>query len=169
MIFLRPVKLSDISMEYVKWMNSKQVNQFLESRFSKHTLTDLKNYQRKISKDPNTFFMGIFKKEKQNHIGNIKLGPIDWNHKIADIGIMIGDKNSWGKGYATDAIKLITNFGFKKLKLHKLTAGAYENNLGSIKAFLKAGFHEEARRRKHFFFKGKFLDGILLAKINQKK
>jgi len=50
--------------------------------------------------------------------------------------------------------------------LHKLTAGAYENNIGSIKAFQKVGFGEEGRKKNHYFYQGKYIDSVLLAKIN---
>lgn len=166
-LYIRPIKLTDVTNEYIKWLNSKQINKFLESRFVKHNQKTLRNYVRKILKDKNLYFFAIFQKDDGKHIGNIKLGPIDWHHKFGEIGIIIGDKAYWGQGYATEAIKLITNFAFKKLKLHKLTAGAYENNLGSIKAFTKAGFKREGYRKNHFLFNQKYIGNILLAKINE--
>lgn len=166
-IFLRPVNLSDATKEYVNWLNDKEINQFLEVRFIKHTRADLRTYIGKVIKNPNTLFWAIVRKDTDRHIGNIKLGPIDWNHRIGDIGIMIGDKNSWGKGFATEVIRLISDYAFKTLKLHKLTAGAYANNVGSIKAFLKLGFFEEGRRKKHVLCDGKYLDVTLLAKLNE--
>ena len=165
-LYLRPITLSDATREYVGWLNSEKVNQFLESRFVKHNLLSLRNYIKKISKEKNTFFFAIIVKDGNKHIGNIKLGPIDWHHKIADIGIMIGDKKFWGKGYATEAIELITNFAFETLKLHKITAGAYENNIGSVRAFLKAGFFNDGYRQKHFQFKKNYVGYVMLGKIN---
>ena len=163
-IYLRPVKVADARMEYVRWLNDPEVNQFLEIRFVRHTLPALKKYIAKVLKNPDTIFLAIILKDGYKHIGNIKLGPIDKNHKLAEIGIMIGDKNSWGNGYATDAIKLLTDYAFNELKLHKIIAGAYENNIGSVKAFLKLGFCEEGRRKKHFLYNGKWIDDVLLAK-----
>lgn len=167
MIFLRNLKKTDATKEYLKWLNSKKINQFLESRFTKHSKIDVRKYIEKMNYDPDIIFLAIIRKDNQNHIGNIKLGPINWNHKYAEIGVMIGDENSWGKGYASEAIKLISDFGFNYLKLHKITAGIYEENIGSIKAFLKAGFFIEGMRYKHFFFKGKYVNHILLAKIKK--
>jgi RimJ/RimL family protein N-acetyltransferase len=167
-LYLRPVKISDARPEYVRWLNNREINQFLEIRFIKHTLQSLTKYIAKVSRDKNIIFLAIILKDGDKHIGNIKLGPIDRNHKLAEIGIMIGDKESWGKGYATETIKLLTEYAFDKLKLHKITAGAYENNIGSIKAFLKRGFYEEGRRKKHFLHNGKWVDDVLLARINPK-
>ena len=164
-LYLRPVKISDVTKVYVSWLNSKKINQYLESRFSKHTLRSVTNYVQKILKDHNVYFFSIILKESSRHVGNIKLGPIDWNHKLGDIGIMIGDKNSWGKGYATEAINLLVDFAFDQLNLHKLTAGSYKNNIGSIKAFQKADFIKESYRKKHFFYNGKYIDLVMLAKF----
>ena len=166
-IFLRTVKKTDATVNYVKWMNSKKINQFLESRFIKQDKKDLENYIKKMNKTPNVMFFAIIRKDNNKHIGNIKLGPIDWNHKFAEIGIMIGDRNSLGKGYASEAIKLISDVGFDYLKLHKIIAGAYENNIGSIKAFLKAGFFIDGIRYSHYFYKSTYVNHILFGKINK--
>ena len=71
---------------------------------------------------------------------NIKLGQINEYQKSATIGLAIGDKDFWGKGIATMAISLVTNYGFMDLELEKICAGCYEHNLGSKKAFLKTGY-----------------------------
>ena len=60
-----------------------------------------------------------------------------------EVGIMIGDRDSWGKGYASEAIKALSSYAFESLNLKKLTAGMYKENLGSQKAFLRSGFSVE--------------------------
>ena len=140
-IYLRPVNVSDATDEYVSWLNDEEVNQFLEIRFIQHTLDMLRVYIEKVSKDHGILFLAIIRKDTDKHIGNIKLGPVDWYHRVGDIGIMIGDKASWGQGYAGEAIRLLSDYAFRELVLHKLEAGAYENNVGSIRTFSKAGFY----------------------------
>jgi RimJ/RimL family protein N-acetyltransferase len=110
---------------------------------------------------------GIFDKESDQHIGNIKLGPINWFHRYAEIGLIIGNKDFWGKGVATDSITLISLYAFNTLNLHKVTAGCYASNIGSKKAFLKAGFDVDGVRKSHCFSQGKWEDLILLGKINE--
>ncbi len=163
-IYLRRLKPSDVSMEYVNWLNDPQVNQYLECRFMTHTLEDVEKYVDQLAQDKNHFLFGIFNRSNEAHIGNIKLGLIDFHHHRGDIGIMIGERNYWGKGFATEAIQTMVKFGFDVLKLHKITAGAYANNLGSIRAFEKAGFRREGARRKHYFLESQnqFVDGVLM-------
>lgn len=164
-LLLKPVRVADVTEEYVGWLNNEEINQYLESRFVVQTLEGIRAYVEKIVRDPDIFFFAMVRKDNNLHIGNIKLGPVDWHHKNGDIGIIIGDKDSWGKGYATEAITAISNFAFSELGLHKLTAGAYENNVGSIKAFLRAGFYEEGRKKSHYLYRDKYIDGVILAKI----
>ncbi|MBI2577995.1 MAG: GNAT family N-acetyltransferase [Candidatus Wildermuthbacteria bacterium] len=166
-VYLRPVVQSDATDEYVGWLNDPEINRFLESRFVLHTKAALKEYIQKKFEDSDTVFLAIILKETGRHIGNIKLGPIDWHHGIGDIGIMIGDRESWGKGFATETIKTLEEYAFKVLGLHKLTAGAYEPNIGSIKSFLKAGFFEEGKRSEHALFEGSYINVVLMGKINK--
>lgn len=163
-IYLRPITLNDVTREYVHWLNNKEVNKYLESRFIKHTLKSEQEYVTQMIKNPHTLLLAVIRRDENRHIGNIKLSITPLHHR-GDIGIIIGDRASWGKGYATQAITMLAEYAFKKLHLHKLTAGADEPNKGSIKAFLKAGFLEEARRRHHFLVNGTFVDEVLLAKI----
>ena len=101
------------------------------------------------------------------HIGNIKLGPINWIYRIADIGVLIGEKDCWGEGYATEAIALIKEYAFNVLGLHKLTAGSIGLNEGSVKAFQKNNFKIEGVRKKHAFINGSYVDAILLGLVNE--
>lgn len=164
-ITLRPIRISDVTKEYVKWLNSKKINQYLESRFVHHTSNNVKKFIENTLTDKNVYFFAIICKEDGKHIGNIKLGPINIIHKIGEIGILIGNQNSWGQGYATEAIDLLSYFAQNKLKLHKIIAHSYENNIGSVKAFLKAGFVKEGIRKKHLRFKNNYVSLILLGKI----
>src|SRR3989344_3735682 len=162
---LRPISVAYVSRSYVAWLNDPKVNQYLESRFTRSTIAGVRKYVKNILKDKDIYFFAIIAQDG-THIGNIKLGPIDQHHKLAAIGLMIGDKQYWGRGYATEAIRLITHFAFKNLKLHKVTAGTYTNNLGSIKAFLKEGFYQEGVERKHYRYGKDYVDGVLMAKIS---
>lgn len=168
-IYLREVRLEDANENYSGWMNDPSVNKYLESRFSVHTIENLKEFiSNMIGNQANVFF-AIVLKDGDRHIGNIKLGPINNVHHFADIGILIGEKDCWGKGYATEAIDLVVKYAFKTLNLHKLTAGCYSPNKGSLNAFKKAGFFQEGVRKEHCYSEGKYVDDILLGLINPDK
>ena len=98
-VFLRILKESDVSQRYCNWLNDSEVNKYLETK--KITIDQLKKYVREKYESKNCLFFGIFIKENNGHIGNIKLEPIDFEKKKATMGMLIGEKNYWGKGLAT--------------------------------------------------------------------
>jgi len=165
-IFLRRLSEADATPAYVSWLNDPEVNQYLESRFITQTLEGVKEYIRSTNQDQRTVFLAIARKDTGKHIGNIKLGPIDPHHKHGEIGIMIGDKASWGQGIATEAIQLLVNYAFTVLGLHKLSAGAYAGNLGSVKSFLKVGFTQEGQLRQHYRSGEEYVDAIQMGLVN---
>lgn len=165
-LYLREVRETDVNENYYRWLNDSEITQHLESRFYPNSLNKILQFVKSKDGDPNNVFLAIITKDSDRHIGNIKLGPINWIHRMAEIGIFIGEKDKWGKGYACEAITLLSEYAFRRLNLRKLTAGCYGNNAGSQKAFTKAGFNVEGVRKSHFFFNGSYVDLILFGLIN---
>ena len=166
-IVLREIRLSDVNENYYRWMNDPEVIKYLECRFSSNSMGAIKDFVRTMLKDPDTIFMAIILKDGDRHIGNIKIGSIHRIHRQAVLGLLIGEKDCWGKGYATEVLRLVTNYAFKTLKLHKLVAGLYADNKGSEKAFKKAGFVVEGIKKQHLYCDGKFMDCITLGLLNK--
>jgi len=165
-IFLRVLTEKDVTQTYVGWLNDKSINQFLESRWSKQTIQGIRDYVKSMYDSPDNFLFGIFLNEGDRHIGNIKIGNINKMNKFADLGLLIGDKSAWGKGYGTEAIKLAMRYAFGGLKLNKLVAGMNVYNAGSFKVFIKAGYREVGVFKKHSFYKGNFVDSVVVEKCN---
>jgi len=168
-IFLREVRREDVNENYYKWMNDHEITRYTESRFYPYSKEQLLAYVSSLDGQRGSAFLAIVEKSSGQHIGNIKLGNIDWIHRRADIGVIIGEKTCWGKGYASEAIRLVSVYAFGKLNLHKVWAGCYANNTGSIKAFKKAGFLEEGLQKQHYFYAGEYIDLVLLGKINEEE
>jgi RimJ/RimL family protein N-acetyltransferase len=162
-IYLREVQLADVTDQYYRWINDAEVNQYLETRFRPTTMDNLREFVAGKLADRDNVFLAILVKDGNRHIGNIKLGPINWVHRFADVALMLGDKDQWGKGYGTEAIALVTDYGINRLNLHKLTASCYASNQGSARAFIKAGWEQEAVRKRQFYSNGKYEDSIHLA------
>jgi len=108
--------------------------------------------------------LGIITRSDGKHIGNIKLGPIDRNHGLGDIGLLIGEPDKWGVGFAREAIKAVSDFALGPLSLHKVTASCYASHVASRKAFEANGFLVEGIRPKHFRNDGQWEDAILMAR-----
>lgn len=122
------------------------------------SVDSLKEYIDKFNNDKDNLLLGIFLKKSSKHIGNITLHQISWRDRHAEIGILIGDKKSRGKGYATEAIRLVADHAFNKLNLRKLYTGMVKGNEASKRAFEKVGFKVEGVLRKHFYLNGEYLD-----------
>ena len=165
--YLRKISIDDCNENYLKWMNDLEINKYLESRFTTHTIDSLKDFVNSMNNSDNNVLFAIVDKESDTHIGNIKLGNIHPIHKYADIGLLIGDKNYWGRGIATNAIKLVSEFAFDELNLRKVFAGVYENNIGSIKAFEKCGFKKAYVKKDNYYFEGKFIDAFVFELYNK--
>ena len=167
-IYLRRLTEDDVTDNYVSWMNDTEINQYLESRFTVHEIEETKSFIRSVSNDRNYQF-GIFLIENDEHIGNIKIGSINPYHKFADIGYLIGEKKYWGRGIATEAIKLATDFAFNTLKLNKLYGGVYSPNIGSMRAFEKNGYVQEGCKKSQYLCNGIYVDDYIYGKINNAK
>lgn len=144
-LLLRNLTEADVTQRYLSWLNDPEVLRYLEVRFSKpRSLEELGAFVKTVNDSTDTLMFGIFRKDTGRHIGNIKLGPLQFEHARADIGFLIGDRASWGAGYASEAIQAVAQFGLDHLNLAKISAGCYEPNVGSMKALLRAGFLQVA-------------------------
>lgn len=160
-LLLKPLEPSDVTEAYCRWMNDPEVNRFLETRFQHHTQEDLRRYVAQKMDDPQVIFWAILMKEENRHIGNIKLDSINPIHRTGVIGFLIGEKPYWGQGLITEAIRLVCDYAFGRLNLHKLTAGCYSTNIGSAKALQKAGFVQEGLQREQFLLNDIYVDELL--------
>lgn len=161
-LFLREVRIEDVTPRYYQWMNDPEVTQYLETRFVPQSLSQIAVFVKSKDGAVNEPFFAICRRDTNEHIGNIKIGPINWLHRHADISLLIGEKSCWGKGYASEAISLVTQFGFERLGLNKLRASCYGQNEGSARAFERAGYTREGLLKGWFFSKGNESDMILL-------
>jgi RimJ/RimL family protein N-acetyltransferase len=154
MLFLKKLEpKKNVTKKYQKWMNDPEIQKYTEQRYKKHSLKDIKKFVKEKNKSKIDFLFGIFLKKNKilNHIGNIKLGPINFIHKTAEISYFLGEKELWRKGYATMAIKKIVNIAREK-KLKKLKAKLYEMNKGSKKVLEKNGFIQEGKLKSEVLY-----------------
>jgi len=153
-IFLRTLTEKDASEAYARWLNDPEVNRWLETR--RVTVPELKTYIREKQESPAALLCGIFWKENGQHIGNVKLEPIDFKKKEATLGIIVGARAYWGKGAATEATNLITDYAFSVLGMQAVTLGVIPENKSAIRVYEKCGFtvvHTDPKAMNH--------DGVL--------
>jgi len=96
------------------------------------------------------------------HIGVAGLHGIGLPNRNATFGIAIGEKAYWDKGYGTEATRLMLNYGFGTLNLHRITLWVFDFNSRGLHIYQKLGFVEEGRKRESVFRGGRYQDEILM-------
>lgn len=145
-IDLLPFTGKMVTSSFINWLNDPAINQFLEVRHSIVTLQKQRAIVRKCVKSSNIWYWAIATKTG-DIIGSIKITTDRYG--VGEIGVMIGDSNHWNRGIATEAIRIIGHWAESQKTFHKLSAGSYSINEGSIKAFIKNGFRIEGNREEH--------------------
>ncbi|HEY7060836.1 MAG TPA: GNAT family protein [Chloroflexota bacterium] len=143
-VSLRLATLDDCTPRYEAWLADPAVNQYLETRWEPQPLAAIREFVSAMLASPDNHLFAIVESADGAHVGNIKVGPVNARHAFADMSYFIGERQCWGRGYATEAIRLATDFGFARLGLHRLQAGLYAGNVGSGRALEKAGYRREA-------------------------
>jgi len=169
-VYLREIRPGDVSetSNYYRWMNDPEVTKYLGNRFFPTSVERLLERVTSAIKSPDVVMLAIMihaDREEPVHIGNIQLGPIIWLHRFAEVGLSI-DRPYWGKGYATESVRLVRDYAFNKLDLHKLTANAYAENRASLRVLEKAGFTIEGTCANQFLLDGVYADTVILGVVN---
>ncbi len=164
-LILRSLDEAAADGPYLAWMRDPDVLRYLEARHGTHDVPSLKAFIRSANDSRDSLLLGMYERDSGRHVGNIKLGPVDWPNRRAEIGLMVGERACWGRGYAREAIDAISGYAFATLGLHKLTAGYLAPNIASGRAFEAVGFVIEARYARHFLLDGTWVDGVRMARF----
>lgn len=160
-IFLRTLRGNDATKKYCGWLNDPQVTRYLATK--RATIAGLKKYIQEKNESSNSLFFGIFLKQNRKHIGTVKLEPINFKESKATVGIMIGDKNYWGKGLAPETIKLLIDYAFQKLKLKEVNLGVISENKAAIRAYQKVGFKVDRINKKSVCYGDRVYDNLIMS------
>lgn len=158
-IYLSPKSADeDVVEKFTEWLNDFETTDYIGKSASIITLDDERKYFEKAKDDGYSFF--IVRKENDELVGTVSLEQIDHINRRGTLGIFIGDTGGRNKGYGTEAIGLILEFGFKYLNLNNINLDVMEFNKRAQTCYKKCGFKEYGRRRKSEFLCGKYYDRI---------
>ena len=165
-LILEPTSLKYLSEDYLSWLNDPEVTDYLELEQG-YTIEALEKFLKGVE-EKEILFWAIIIKENNKHIGNIKIDPVNFKHGLCEYGILIGDKNEWGRGYAKEASLIVIDYCFKVLNLRKMTLGVVESNINAVKLYKKMGFSIEGVFIKHRFHNNQYWNTVRMALFNDK-
>ncbi|WP_243239928.1 GNAT family N-acetyltransferase [Sulfobacillus harzensis] len=109
-----------------------------------------------------TFILGIHHRATGRIIGGARITVQKPEHRLADIGYVL-HRQFWNHGLGTEAARLLVQFGFESLHLHRIEATCDPANIGSRRVLEKAGFHLEGHLREHLWVRGRWRDSLIFA------
>lgn len=156
-IYLSPRNVEDVEV-FTEWLNDFETTDYIGRSSQILTLDAEKEYIENQVHNESSFV--IVKKENDQVIGAIDLEDIDHVNRIATLGIFIGDKENRNKGYGTEAIEMLLEYGFHYLNLNNIMLWVMSFNDRAVACYKKCGFQEIGKRRKSRFINGVYYDQI---------
>ncbi len=149
----------DLLPLFLKWFNDFEYTRTAGS-IGPITAEALAAYFDHDSKDPRQVHFVIYERATMRPIGSASLKEIDG--RTATFAVGIGEKDCWGKGYGTEATRLVLDYGFNALGLHNIMLMVHANNERGIRAYTRAGFRVIGRRRQVIYRAGHLYDLIYM-------
>lgn len=143
-----------------RWFNDPQTRAHLERYKPISEITERK-FIEKAADPAHGVTLGIVLKRGGRLIGACGLRNVRWKDRTAEFGITIGEPSLRGRGLGTEATRLIVQFAFETLNLHRVQLGVLAHNAAGIRAYEKAGFVREGVQREHCFVGGRYVDHVV--------
>ena len=161
-IELREFQPSDITGEYVDWMNDFEVVRYTFQTGKQHSVESITRYVETQLASEEAHFFGVF--HEGRHIGNINIEPFTGREGCAEVSYIVGRKEYWNKGVASAAVKAVVEFGLGELGYGKVMADPFVVNAPSIKVLEKAGLEIVGRFSGSAEVGGEPVDQVMMAR-----
>ena len=149
--------------QFRKWRNNPNLRKyFREYREINDEMQ--RRWFEKITTDKGQVNFSIKEKPTRKLIGHCGLYYIDWRNRTAEFGIYLGDKESRGKGYGSEALRQLCGYGFNDLNLNRIWCEVYSNNQ-SLNMYRHIGFVDEGILRQNYYCEGEYLDSYILSML----
>ncbi|MCL5094084.1 MAG: GNAT family N-acetyltransferase [Patescibacteria group bacterium] len=160
-IYLRPLEMTDLDL-CVKWFNDREVTKYLCQTLPMTRLAEEKWLKETMEKKED-FVLVIALKENDRSIGTIGLHDFKNIHRHGELGIAIGEKDCWSQGYGAEAIKILLDYAFNSLNLHKVNLGVIQPNARAFRCYSKCGFIKEGEQREELWIDGEYINKITMS------
>ena len=163
LVNLRAPEMGDLERN-ARWINDREVTQYLSMRYELSMAAE-EAWMRDVTGKPLSYDRPFFAIETTDgeHIGNTNLFAVAPEDRKAKLGIMIGEKACWSKGYGSDALRTLLRFAFDEMNLNRVELDVFAFNERAIAAYRKCGFVEEGRRRQALYRGGAYHDVLVMS------
>jgi RimJ/RimL family protein N-acetyltransferase len=151
-----------LTPRYIGWLNDPDVVRYSEQRHRSHSLESCSQYWQSFANTPHYFWAITAIDPNIGHIGNMN-AHLDKMNSVADVGILIGERVVWGKGYGLEAWVAVCNYLLRDVGVRKVTAGTVAVNKGMIRIMEHAGMIADGRRIRQCMVDGAEVDVIHMA------
>lgn len=158
-VYLSPISTEPVET-YAKWMNDFQVTDYTHASGGLFSLEDEKAWATENATGPSQYTFAIVKQENDEMIGTISFNRVNQIDRRGSVGIMIGDAENRNKGYGTEALQLLLDYGFHYLNFHSIELSLLDDNERAKRCYEKVGFREVGRDREAIFLNGKYHDHL---------
>jgi ribosomal-protein-alanine N-acetyltransferase len=158
-LLIRPFLSSDISERYLAWLNDPETVRYSELRHARHDRVSCEAYLRSFEGTQDHYWAICAQDAALGHIGNIA-AHLDLPNGRADVGILIGERGAWGRGFGSEAWSEVCRFLLGLPSIRMVTAGAMASNAAMVQLAVRSGMAEDARRLGFFLLDGKAEDAV---------
>lgn len=144
---------------YVRWFNDHEVTRYMLQVLPLTRMAEEDFFER-MTKSTDAVTWAVHD-ENDRHIGGTGLHGIDWRNRRATSGIIIGEKDAWGRGYGSEVMRVRTRWAFEELGLHCIESECFAENVGSATSLARAGYRQVGIARKKRWRLGRWHDCIL--------
>ncbi|HEY6548005.1 MAG TPA: GNAT family protein [Vicinamibacteria bacterium] len=168
---LRRIERADLP-RFVEWLNDPELRDHLAAIYPLSQAQEEQWFESMLRQEPTQQPFAIDarlkpKTEAWTLVGTISFHSVDWRHRTAELGLFIGPRELWGKGFGTDAMRALVAFAFQELNLHRVWLRVYEENTRARRSYEKVGFVVEGRLRQDRFHGGRYTDTLVMGLLRE--
>jgi RimJ/RimL family protein N-acetyltransferase len=145
------------------WFNDPEVIRYLNTGSRPNLVEHSREFLAQAVRSSADVVFAIIERESKRHIGNTALHRIDSLRRSAVFGIVIGVQSCWGRGYGTEATRLVIDYAFRRLNLHRIELEVAASHAIARRAYERVGFQVEGTRRDAMFVDGQYADALVMA------
>lgn len=170
LVRLSAMDMEEMSKAFSRWSRDTEFRRLMDSG-SAHVSSQgsvRRWLEKELEEQPvNMHWFSIRKLEDDKLLGDIDLYVVDWSGRDAFVGLGIGEREFWGKGYGTDVMKVLLRYAFTEVNLNRVTLNVFEYNPRAIRSYEKAGFRHEGRMRQVLNKEGRRWDILFMGILRE--